>query len=152
MAKKILAVDDEESIRNLVAVTLRNRGFEVETAVDGEGAIDKALLWQPDLIILDVMMPKMNGWEARKRLRENEKTKGIPIIILSAVGEFESQLAGMQSDNDDYLTKPFAPSHLGALVERMFDPQKHEKLAAEHKQKQAKLRTIVDIMHRSHED
>ena len=152
MSKKILAVDDEESIRNLVAVTLRNRGFDVETANDGVQAIDKAALWRPDLIILDVMMPNMNGWEARKKLRENPATEHIPIIILSAVGEFESQLAGMQSENDDYLTKPFAPAELGALVEGMLDPSKADKLAADHHKKQAKLRTIVDIMHRSHDD
>jgi DNA-binding response OmpR family regulator len=146
-AKRILAVDDEQSIRNLVSITLRNRGFEVETASDGQEAVDKAKLWKPDLIV----MPKMNGWEARKVLRGDPVTKDIPIIILSAVGEFEAQLQGMQSENDDYLTKPFAPAELGDLVEAMFDPSKHEKVAQEHKSKQAKLRTIVDIMHRSHD-
>jgi two-component system alkaline phosphatase synthesis response regulator PhoP len=150
-AKRILAVDDEQSIRNLVSITLRNRGFIVETAVDGDEAVDKAKLLNPDLIVLDVMMPKMNGWQVRKVLRDDPVTRDIPIIILSAVGEFEAQLQGMQSENDDYLTKPFSPAELGDMVESMFDPSKREKLAQQHKSKQAKLRTIVDIMHRSHD-
>src|SRR5690242_7892993 len=113
MAKRVLAVDDEASIRKLVEVTLTNRGFEVATAVDGTDALDKIALDMPDIVVLDVMMPNMNGWEVRKRLRANAATKDLPILILSAVGEFEAQLQGMESDQDDYLTKPFAPAALG---------------------------------------
>lgn len=151
MPKKVLAVDDEASIRKLVSVALENRGFEVETACDGQEALDKAALSKPDMIILDVMMPNMNGWEARKRLRANPATKDIPILILSAVGEFEAQLQGMESSQDDYLTKPFSPQVLGDVVAAMLDPSKRDKLAGEHSQKQAKLRAMVDIMHRSHD-
>lgn len=151
MPKKVLAVDDEASIRKLVSVTLENRGFTVETANDGQEALDKIALSMPDIVVLDVMMPRMNGWEVRKRLRADPKTKDLPILILSAVGEFESQLQGMESAEDDYITKPFRPQELGDLVEAMCDPSKREKTAGQHSQKQAKLRAMVDIMHRSHD-
>lgn len=149
MATKILAVDDEQSIRKLVSVTLQGRGFDVATAVDGQDALDKALSEKPDLIVLDVMMPKMDGWEVRRRLREDEKTKHIPIIFLSAAGQFESQLHGLESGFEDYLTKPFTPSELADLVSATLNPAERDKLAKERHKKEAKLRTIVDIMHRS---
>lgn len=151
MPKRILAVDDEASIRKLVTVTLENRGYEVDTACNGQECLDKVALDKPDLVILDVMMPQMNGWEARKRLRADPKTKDLPILILSAVGEFEAQLQGMESEEDDYITKPFRPQELGDLVEQMLDPSKREAHGHEHSQKQAKLRAMVDIMHRSHD-
>jgi DNA-binding response OmpR family regulator len=149
--KKILAVDDEESIRRLVSITLQNRGFDVDTACDGEEAIDKIAIDPPHLVVLDVMMPKMNGWEVRKRLRSDPKTADLPIIILSAVGEFEAQLQGMRSDNDNYLTKPFSPSELGDLVVATLDPTKKAKVVNDMHKKEAKLRAMVDIMHRSHD-
>jgi two-component system, OmpR family, phosphate regulon response regulator PhoB len=152
MPWKVLAVDDEASIRRLVSVTLQNRGFEVDTANDGREAIDKIAISMPDIVVLDVMMPHMNGWEVRKHLRADPKTKDLPIVILSAVGEFEAQLQGMESAGDDYITKPFSPQELGDLVERMLDPSKKDKVAGAHTQKQAKLRAMVDIMHRAHDN
>ncbi len=149
---KVLAVDDEASIRKLVTVTLQNRGFVVDTACDGQEALDRIALDPPDIVVLDVMMPKMTGWEVRKRLRAGEKTKDLPIVILSAVGEFEAQLQGMESESDDYITKPFSPQALADLVEAMLDPKKKEHLAGEHSKKAAKLRAMVDIMHRAHDN
>jgi DNA-binding response OmpR family regulator len=151
MPKKVLAVDDEPSIRRLVTVTLENRGFEVDTAEDGQQALDKIAVSRPDLVVLDVMMPKMTGWEVRQKLRSDPKTADLPILILSAVGEFESQLAGMESDQDDYITKPFRPQELGDLCEIMADPKRRSERTGEHSKKAARLRTMVDIMHR-HED
>ncbi|RJQ54347.1 MAG: response regulator [Actinobacteria bacterium] len=151
MAARILAVDDEHSIRKLVTVTLQNRGFEVDNAGDGEEALQKVAANKPDLIVLDVMMPKMDGWEVRRRLKEDEATKNIPIIFLTAVGQFESQLTGLESGLEDYLTKPFTPSALADLVEGTLNPAKHDQLMKDRHKKEAKLRTIVDIMHRSHE-
>lgn len=151
MAARILAVDDEQSIRKLVTVTLQNRGFEVDNACDGQEALDKVTTDRPDLIVLDVMMPRMDGFEVRKRLRANEETKDIPIIFLTAAGQFESQLAGVESGREDYLTKPFTPSELGDLVEATLNPAKQADLLKDRHKKEAKLRTIVDIMHRSHE-
>lgn len=151
MATRILAVDDESSIRKLVSVTLEGRGFEVETAVDGHDALEKMSVAPPDLVVLDIMMPKIDGWEVARRMRENEATKEIPIIFLSAAGQFESQLHGLETGSEDYLTKPFTPSELGDLVSATLNPDQHEKLVKERHKKEAKLRTIVDIMHRSHE-
>jgi DNA-binding response OmpR family regulator len=152
MPRKILAVDDEASIRKLVTVTLENRGFIVDTAVDGQEALDKIALERPDLVVLDVMMPRLNGWDVRNRLRDDPKTADLPILILSAVGEFEAQLSGMESASDDYVTKPFRPQELGDTVERMLDPKKRTEVTREHSQKAAKLRAMVDIMHRAHDD
>jgi DNA-binding response OmpR family regulator len=152
MPRRVLAVDDEASIRKLVTVTLENRGFEVDTAADGQEALDKIAIMKPDLVVLDVMMPKMNGWEVRKRLRSDPKTADLPILILSAVGEFESQLAGMESDQDDYITKPFRPQELGDLCETMADPKKRAERSGDHTKKAAKLRAMVDIMHRQHDE
>lgn len=149
MATRILAVDDESSIRKLVAVTLEGRGFEVETAVDGQDAIDKMTANKPALVVLDIMMPKMDGWEVARRMRDNEATKAIPIVFLSAAGQFESQLQGLETGSEDYLTKPFTPSELADLVSATLNPEQHGKLLKERHKKEAKLRTIVDIMHRS---
>lgn len=149
MAAKILAVDDEQSIRKLVSVTLQGRGFDVDTAADGKEALDKIAVSRPDLVILDIMMPKMDGWEVARRLREQEETKAIPIIFLSAAGQFESQMHGLDSGAEDYLTKPFTPSELADLVSATLSPEQRAKLLKERHKKEAKLRTIVDIMHRS---
>lgn len=148
MTTKILAVDDEPSIVKLVSVTLTNRGFDVVTASDGEDALAKVAAEKPDLVVLDIMMPRMDGWEVRRRLKADEATARIPIVFLTAVGQFESQLQGLEAGLEDYLTKPFTPSELADLVEAVLSPERHEKLARARKKKEAKLRTIVDIMHR----
>lgn len=148
MGAKILAVDDVPSIVRLVEATLSNRGFYVITATDGLEALKMAKTEKPDLIVLDVMMPQLNGWEVRERLRADASTKDIPIVFLSAVGEFESQLKGLQDGLEDYLTKPFTPAELGGIVERILNPATHDKAASERDAKKAKLKTIVDIMHR----
>jgi len=147
---RILAVDDDPSICKLVAVTLRNRGFDVTTAGNGMEAIAMASTQRPDLIILDIMMPHMDGKEVRKRLHADARTKDIPIIHLSAVGEFEGQLEAMDDGLVDFMTKPFKPSELGDAVEAFLDPNQRELLQRQRKAKTAKLRTIVDIMHRDH--
>lgn len=148
MGYKILAVDDEPSISKLVSHTLSRRGHEVVTANDGTTALSMAVLEKPDLIVLDVMMPKMDGWEVRRRLKENPVTKGIPIVFLTAVGQFEKQLAAMESGSEDYVTKPFEPAELVDVVEGFLDPAKRGDATRHADAKKAKLRTIVEIMHR----
>jgi CheY-like chemotaxis protein len=145
---KVLAVDDEVSICRLVAATLGAKGHEVTEAHDGEEALDKVALDAPDLIVLDVMMPRMDGWEVRRRLAADPATKDIPIIILTAMGQIDSQLEGLESGLVEYLTKPFTPSDLAALVASIEDPEKHRKLDRERGSKTAKLRTISNIVHR----
>jgi DNA-binding response OmpR family regulator len=148
MAARILVVDDEPSIVKLVATTLSARGYEIITGYNGEEAVDKATLNHPDLIILDIMMPKMDGKEARKRLLANPKTKDIPVIHLSAVGEFEGQLDAMHSGITDYITKPFSPKELAEHVEMILDPKRRDELLKMQHAKTGKLSTIVNIMHR----
>lgn len=151
MTFKILAVDDEPSISKLVAHTLASRGYEVVTANDGPTAISMAATEKPDLIVLDVMMPRMDGWEVRKRLKADPATKDIPIVFLTAVGQFESQLAALESGSEDYVTKPFDPAELAEVVGGILDPTHHPDGARHGARQKAKLRTIVDIMHRERE-
>jgi CheY-like chemotaxis protein len=148
MAAKILVVDDEPSIVRLVTTTLEARGYQVLTAHDGLEAITEAKQYKPDLILLDIMMPHMDGREARKRLLADPITKDIPVIHLSAVGDFEQQLKAVAGGVTDYITKPFTPSDLAQRVADMLDPKKREEMMAERNRKEGKLRAIVDIMHR----
>ena len=151
MGARILVVDDEPSIVKLVSATLRARGHEVFEASDGVEALDKAGVLKPDLIILDIMMPRMDGREVRKRLHKDPKTADIPVIHLSAVGDFENQLEAMEDGLTDYFTKPFAPRELADKVEAFLDPAKRERAKGEAHMKAGKLRTIVEIMHRDHD-
>jgi DNA-binding response OmpR family regulator len=149
---RILVVDDEPSIVKLVSVTLRARGHTTFEAHDGIEAIEQAKALKPDLILLDIMMPRMNGKQARKKLHEDPETSSIPVIHLSAVGDFESQLEGMEDGLTDYITKPFAPKELADHVEDFLDPAKRDTMKRLAHQKTGKLRTIVEIMHRERND
>lgn len=149
---RILVVDDEPSIVKLVSTTLRARGHTVFEAYDGVEALEKAFQLKPDLILLDIMMPRLDGRETRKRLKADPKTAKTPVIHLSAVGDFESQLEGMEDGLTDYVTKPFAPKELADHVEDFLDPAKRDQAGRLAHQKTGKLRTIVGIMHRERDD
>ena len=151
MAAKILVVDDEPSIVKLIATTLRARGHTVIEAMSGTLALELARSEKPDLILLDIMMPRMDGREVRKRLLADPATAAIPVIHLSAVGDFESQLADMEGGLTDYITKPFAPRDLADRVEEVLDPTKRDLTSKESDAKAGNLRTIVEIMHRERE-
>ena len=117
MAKgKILVVDDEIYIVHILDFSLAMEGYEVSTALDGEQALEKARSEQPDLIVLDIMMPKLDGYETCKMLKAEEGTKHIPVILLSAKGRNVDQKIGFEVGADDYITKPFSPRK---LVERI---------------------------------
>ncbi|MBA4370198.1 MAG: two-component system response regulator [Coriobacteriaceae bacterium] len=150
MPKKILAVDDEPSIVKLVTATLQARGYQVTQAFNGEEALDKVRFESPDLIVLDVMMPRLTGPQVRDKLAADPKTAKIPILFLSAVGDMSAQLGTMESGEGEYMTKPFKPSELADYVEAMLDPSKRGELAKHRSQQVGKLRTLVEIMHRSH--
>ncbi|MBI5231241.1 MAG: response regulator [Coriobacteriales bacterium] len=143
---KILVVDDEPSILRLVQAALEPRGYEVITADNGVDAIHIAGRDQPDLVLLDIMMPHMDGNEVRRRLHNDPKTKDIPVAHLSAVGDFNQQLEGLQSGAIDYIVKPFAPKDLQQRVADLLDPHKRAEIQREHDRKQGKMRTIVGIM------
>lgn len=119
---KILIVDDDKDILEFLSYNFENDGFEVYTASDGKDAIEKAIAIDPDLIIMDVMMPKMDGIEATSELRKNPAFEKTVIIFLTARGEDYSQLAGYDAGADDYITKPVKPkiliSKVNALLRR----------------------------------
>ena len=118
-AKKILVVDDEASVVKLVRFLLEKNGFEVYVAYDGKEAVDMAREILPDLILMDVMMPKMDGNEATRILKKVDTTRAIPIMILSALGQ-ESEVAnGLESGAVDYLVKPFNPKDLVSRVTKI---------------------------------
>ena len=117
MAKgKILVVDDEIYIVHILDFSLGMEGYNVVTALDGEQAVEKARTEKPDLIVLDIMMPKLDGYETCKILKADELTKDIPVILLSAKGRNVDQKIGFEVGADDYITKPFSPRK---LVERI---------------------------------
>lgn len=121
MPKKILAVDDEKHIVRLVQVNLERAGYEVVTAYDGKEALDKVRDENPDLVVLDVMMPYMDGFEVLQTLRRNPETRDIPVIMLTAKAQDADVFKGWQSGVDCYLTKPFNPMELLSFVKRIFD-------------------------------
>jgi len=121
MPKKILAVDDERHIVRLVEVNLQRAGYEVVTAYDGREALEKVKSENPDLVVLDVMMPYMDGFEVLKNLKADPSTADIPVIMLTAKAQDADVFRGWQSGVDCYLTKPFNPMELLTFVKRIFD-------------------------------
>src|SRR6185503_16761794 len=113
MANTILVVDDERNIVQLARLYLGNEGFRVEEANDGKAAIEKARTCNPDLVILDIMMPEMDGLTVCKEIR---KTSNVPVIILTARGDDIDKIVGLEIGADDYVTKPFNPRELVARV------------------------------------
>jgi CheY-like chemotaxis protein len=114
---KLLIADDEASIRVLVRVTLEGGGFEILEAADGEAAMAVARAEQPRLVLLDVMMPRLDGLEVCRRLKGDPATKGIVVVLLTAMAQDTDRERGLSAGADDYLTKPFSPLALLKLVE-----------------------------------
>ncbi len=109
---KILIAEDERDIRDLVAFTLRFAGHEVIAATNGEEALELAPKVNPDLILMDVRMPRMTGYEACKAMKANPDLKDIPVVFLSAKGQESEIQQGMEAGAEEYLLKPFAPDLL----------------------------------------
>jgi len=114
--KYILVVDDESDIVELVSYNLKKEGFAVDSASDGETALKKTRKGKYDLLILDLMLPGIQGIELCRMLRNDPKSSGIPIIMLTAKGEEVDRILGLEMGADDYLTKPFSPRELVARV------------------------------------
>ena len=112
----ILVVDDEADIRELVQYNLEREGFEVACAPDGEQALDHARSEHPDLVVLDLMLPGMDGLEVCRTMKNEDETSGIPIVMLTAKGEEADIVTGLEMGADDYVTKPFSPRVLAARV------------------------------------
>ena len=122
---KILVVDDEADIRELVDYNLVREGFDVTCAADGEGALDIARSEHPDLVILDLMLPGMDGLEVCRIMKNGDETSGIPIVMLTAKGEEADIVTGLEMGADDYVTKPFSPRVLAARVKAVL--RRHER-------------------------
>ncbi len=112
----ILIVDDEEDILELLSYNLSREGFNIETALTGEEAVSKAFSLQIDMIILDLMLPGIDGLDVARKLKKEEKTQDIPVIMLTAKGEEVDIVTGLELGADDYITKPFSPRVLIARV------------------------------------
>ena len=120
MKKKILIVDDEEDILHFLELVLREKGYEVGTAMNGQDALTKAQIEKPDLVLLDIMMPQMDGWEVLKLLRVDDETANIPVAMLSARTEAKDRVQGLQEGAIDYICKPFSLAELLAKIETIF--------------------------------
>jgi len=113
----VLAADDDEDILGLVAFRLERSGYDVLQARDGEEAFELAVREQPDLAVLDVMMPKLDGFEVTRRLRAEAATSRMPIILLTARAQDADVQQGFDAGADDYIRKPFSPNELRARVQ-----------------------------------
>jgi phosphate regulon transcriptional regulator PhoB len=114
--KKIMVVDDEEDIRELIVYNLKKDGFTVSSASDGEEALKQIRAGHFDLLVLDLMLPGIQGMELCRTVRNDPKTKDLPIIMLTAKGEEVDRILGLEIGADDYITKPFSPRELVARV------------------------------------
>ena len=119
MSHRILVAEDEEHARTLLEIKFRNSGFDVVTAEEGESALQKALALRPDIIVLDIMMPGMTGFEVLAALKKNPSTASIPIILVSAQRNEENIVKGLQLGANDYVLKPFSPHELIARVKTL---------------------------------
>ncbi len=126
---RVLLVDDEPGLRSAVQAYLQDEGFDVSTAIDGEEGWQKAKQLFPDVVISDVMMPRCDGYELLKRLREDERLGGTPVIFLTAKGMTVDRTQGYLAGVDDYISKPFDPDELIARVGNVVKRQ--ERLLAE---------------------
>jgi len=120
MRKKILVVDDEDDILHFLELVLREKGYQVATAMGGQEALTKAQLERPDLVLLDIMMPQMDGWEVLKLLRVDDETASIPVAMLSARTEARDRVQGLQEGAVDYICKPFSLQELLGKIDAIF--------------------------------
>ncbi len=124
---RILVVDDEVDILNLLDYNLKKAGYTVFSAKDGPEAIDLAKSKRPDLIVLDIMLPNMDGTEVLRRLKGNSSTSGIPVIMLTAKGEEVDRVIGFELGAEDYITKPFSPRELVLRVRAVLKRSSEDK-------------------------
>ena len=141
---KVLVIDDEAPIRLLCRVNLEAEGMDVIEAPDGPSGVKKARDETPDVILLDVMMPGLDGWRVAEQLFEDDRTVAIPIIFLTARAEFRDRARGLDIGGVDYVTKPFNPLELAPLVEGLLgriDRGEKDELRAE---KLTELRSLME--------
>jgi CheY-like chemotaxis protein len=116
---RVLVVDDDEVIRQLIAVNLTLEGFDVATAVDGQDCLDKVAAIDPDVITLDIMMPRLDGWVTAMELRKNPETSHVKVVLITARAQEDDRGRGRQIGVDAYLTKPFDPGEMIRIVREL---------------------------------
>jgi CheY-like chemotaxis protein len=116
---RVLVVDDDEVIRQLIAVNLTLEGFDVATAVDGQDCLDKVTAINPDVITLDIMMPRLDGWVTAMELRKNPETSHVKVVLITARAQEDDRSRGLQIGVDAYLTKPFDPAEMIRIVREL---------------------------------
>jgi len=141
---KVLVIDDEEPIRLLCRVNLQLEDMEVLEAADGPTGLDQAREHRPDVILLDVMMPGLDGWRVAEQLLDDERTNEIPIIFLTARAEFRDRARGLDIGGVDYVTKPFNPLELAPLVRQLLDRIEKGERDELRGEKLAELRSLMD--------
>jgi DNA-binding response OmpR family regulator len=143
MGAKVLVIDDEAPIRLLCRVNLEAENMEVLEAEDGTKGLELARAEQPDVILLDVMMPGLDGWEVLHRLLEDETTKEIPIVFLTARAELRDRARGLELGGVDYVTKPFNPTELAPLVQELIARIERGEREEIRKERIAELRDLL---------
>jgi DNA-binding response OmpR family regulator len=140
---RVLVIDDEAPIRLLCRVNLEAEGMFVLEAGDGPSGLAKASSEQPDVILLDVMMPGLDGWGVAEALLEDERTVGIPIIFLTARAEFRDRARGLDIGGVDYITKPFNPVELAPLVRALLERLERGERDELRREKLTELRSLM---------
>jgi DNA-binding response OmpR family regulator len=141
---KVLVIDDEAPIRLLCRVNLEAEKMEVLEAADGPSGLELARAEKPDVILLDVMMPGLDGWRVAEELTDDPSTEDIPIIFLTARAEFRDRARGLDIGGVDYVTKPFNPIELATLVEDLLQRIQRGERDVLRREKLAELRALMD--------
>jgi two-component system alkaline phosphatase synthesis response regulator PhoP len=141
---RVLVIDDEAPIRLLCRVNLEAEGMQVVEAADGPTGLDKAREETPDVILLDVMMPGLDGWRVAEELLDDTRTNGIPIIFLTARAELRDRARGLDLGGVDYVTKPFNPVELAPLVRGLIDRVDRGERDELRREKLTELRTMLE--------
>jgi DNA-binding response OmpR family regulator len=140
---KVLVIDDEAPIRLLCRVNLEAEGMEVSEAEDGAEGLELAREERPDVILLDVMMPGLDGWEVLQRLLDDDRTREIPIVFLTARAELRDRARGLELGGVDYVTKPFNPVELAPLVKDLIARVGRGEREAIRRERIAELRDLL---------
>jgi DNA-binding response OmpR family regulator len=141
---RVLVIDDEAPIRLLCRVNLEAEGMKVIEAADGPSGLEQAREHTPDVVLLDVMMPGLDGWRVAEHLLEDERTNEIPIIFLTARAEFRDRARGLDIGGVDYVTKPFNPLELAPLVQSLLDRLDRGERDDLRAEKLSELRTLME--------
>ena len=143
-ATRVLVIDDEAPIRLLCRVNLEAEGMEVLEAADGPSGLEKAREERPDVVLLDVMMPGLDGWQVAEELLDDPSTEGIPIVFLTARAELRDRARGIDLGGVDYVTKPFNPVELAPLVRDLLERVGRGERDALRREKLGELRSLLE--------